>query len=91
MGRSISMERYEAEMKREESIAKVDIEMRKYGYQYLPYYPDIIRNDPMVRNPKTNKLMPLRLRLAQKLVKNENGDMREVLGALETICGVVSQ
>ena len=92
MGRSISMRRYEAEQKREASITKVDVEMNKYGYQYLPCYPDVIRNDPMVRNPKTNKVMPLQLRLAKKLVKNENGNIiREVLETLEMKRGVMAQ
>ena len=92
MGRSISTRRYEAEQKREASITKVDIEMSKYGYQYLPCYPDVIRSDPMVRNPKTNKVMPLQLRLAKKLVKNENGNIiREVLETLEMKRGVIAQ
>ena len=84
MGRTIGTKQYEAEKSREESIMKVDRIFRKYGYEYLPCYPNILRNDPALRNPKTKKLMLLPLRSAKKITKKENENkIPGILKALE--------
>lgn len=67
MGRSISIETYERELKRDKTIERIDKKFNEFGYNYYAVQPNIFQ-DPWLYKDK-QPIRQLSVRGANKLLK----------------------